>query len=136
VNGADGPVDRGTAASPSFPADDAAGWCAALRWGVTSGALALVAAVVFAWGAFSAKLERADLTAPMTSVGAAGGWLLTVLLSVVAHGASAGPVAVRYGAHSRPLDARTSREPAASARLQRASGGRDPGAAVTSGRAP
>jgi sodium/hydrogen antiporter len=36
---------------------------------VTSGALALIAAVVFAWGAFSAKLERADLTAPMVFVG-------------------------------------------------------------------
>jgi NhaP-type Na+/H+ or K+/H+ antiporter len=36
---------------------------------VTSGALALIAAVVFAWGAFSAKLQRADLTAPMVFVG-------------------------------------------------------------------
>jgi NhaP-type Na+/H+ or K+/H+ antiporter len=36
---------------------------------VTSGALALIAAVVFAWGAFSAKLEHADLTAPMVFVG-------------------------------------------------------------------
>ncbi|MEU8234758.1 cation:proton antiporter, partial [Actinoplanes sp. NPDC048967] len=36
---------------------------------MTSGALALIAAVVFAWGAFSAKLERADLTAPMVFVG-------------------------------------------------------------------
>ncbi|MCA2211471.1 cation:proton antiporter [Jidongwangia harbinensis] len=36
---------------------------------MTSGALAVIAAVVFAWGAFSAKLERADLTAPMVFVG-------------------------------------------------------------------
>jgi len=36
---------------------------------VTSGALALIAAVVFAWGAFSARLERAYLTAPMVFVG-------------------------------------------------------------------
>ncbi|MEU8613714.1 cation:proton antiporter [Actinoplanes sp. NPDC048791] len=36
---------------------------------MTSGALALIAAVVFAWGAFSARLERADLTAPMVFVG-------------------------------------------------------------------
>jgi sodium/hydrogen antiporter len=36
---------------------------------VTSGALVLIMAVVFAWGAFSARLERADLTAPMVFVG-------------------------------------------------------------------
>jgi sodium/hydrogen antiporter len=36
---------------------------------VTSGALALLTAVVFAWGAFSARLERAVVTAPMAFVG-------------------------------------------------------------------
>jgi NhaP-type Na+/H+ or K+/H+ antiporter len=35
---------------------------------VTSGALALIAAVVFVWGACSARLERADLTAPLAFV--------------------------------------------------------------------
>jgi NhaP-type Na+/H+ or K+/H+ antiporter len=54
---------------PSFAPDDPTGRCPALEWGVTSGALALIAAVVFAWGAFSARLERADLTAPMAFVG-------------------------------------------------------------------
>ena len=39
-----------------------------MRWVVTSGALALIAAVVFAWGACSARLERADLTAPLIFV--------------------------------------------------------------------
>lgn len=36
---------------------------------MTSSALALIAAAVFAWGAFSARLERADLTAPIAFVG-------------------------------------------------------------------
>lgn len=40
-----------------------------MQWIVTSGALALIAAVVCAWGAFSARLERADLTAPIVFVG-------------------------------------------------------------------
>ncbi|GAB1642209.1 cation:proton antiporter [Krasilnikovia sp. MM14-A1259] len=36
---------------------------------MTSGALVLILAAMFAWGAFSARLERADLTAPMAFVG-------------------------------------------------------------------
>ncbi|BFU43218.1 cation:proton antiporter [Krasilnikovia sp. MM14-A1004] len=36
---------------------------------MTTGALALTMAVLFAWGAFSARLERANLTAPMAFVG-------------------------------------------------------------------
>jgi sodium/hydrogen antiporter len=36
---------------------------------MTSGALALIAAAVCAWGAFSARLERAHLTAPIVFVG-------------------------------------------------------------------
>jgi sodium/hydrogen antiporter len=53
----------------SFAADDPRGPDHAVKWGVTAGALALITAVVFAWGAFSARLERADLTAPMVFVG-------------------------------------------------------------------
>ncbi|WP_130508509.1 cation:proton antiporter [Krasilnikovia cinnamomea] len=36
---------------------------------MTSGALVLTMAVLFAWGAFAARLERANLTAPMAFVG-------------------------------------------------------------------
>jgi NhaP-type Na+/H+ or K+/H+ antiporter len=36
---------------------------------VTSGALAVITAVLFAWGAFSARLERFQLTAPIAFVG-------------------------------------------------------------------
>src|SRR3978361_2306027 len=36
---------------------------------MSSGILALVAAVVFGWGILSARLERADLTAPIVFVG-------------------------------------------------------------------
>ncbi|MDX6283900.1 MAG: hypothetical protein QOH03_4971, partial [Kribbellaceae bacterium] len=36
---------------------------------MSSGILALVAAVVFGWGVLSARLERADLTAPIVFVG-------------------------------------------------------------------
>jgi NhaP-type Na+/H+ or K+/H+ antiporter len=45
---------------------------------VTSGALVLIVAAVFAWGAFSARIGRADLTAPMVFV--AVGALLAGLL--------------------------------------------------------
>jgi NhaP-type Na+/H+ or K+/H+ antiporter len=47
---------------------------------VTSGALAVIAAVVVAWGAFSARLERAHVTAPMAFI--CVGVLLGVLFGV------------------------------------------------------
>jgi sodium/hydrogen antiporter len=62
--------------------------------------------------------------------------VLTVLLSVVAHGVSAGPGATRFGAHSGPAAAPAGGEPAAAARLRRSSGARGPGAAMTSGGTP
>ena len=37
---------------------------------MSSGIVAIVAATVFAWGALSGRLERADLTAPIVFVGA------------------------------------------------------------------
>lgn len=56
---------------------------------MTSGALLLITAVVFAWGAFSARLERADLTAPILGVG------VGVLLAVFGqNGAALDPDAV------------------------------------------
>jgi sodium/hydrogen antiporter len=41
-----------------------------VKWAVSPGVLAMVAAVVCVWGTFSARLERADLTAPIVFVGA------------------------------------------------------------------
>lgn len=57
---------------------------AARGWGVgvTSGALALVAASVFGWCALSARLQRADLTAPIVFMGL--GVVLSALLPGVA----------------------------------------------------
>jgi hypothetical protein len=71
---------------------------------VSASDLAVVAALVFAGGALSARLERFDVTAPIVFV--AAGLVLThgplavlsvVLFSVVAHGATAEPLARRYG---------------------------------------
>jgi sodium/hydrogen antiporter len=59
--------------------------------------------------------------------------VLTVLLSVVAHGVSAGPGAARYGAHSRPSDAPAAHGPAAAARLRRSPPECGPDATVASG---
>jgi sodium/hydrogen antiporter len=50
---------------------------------VSSGILALVAAVVFGWGVLSARLERADLTAPIVFVGV--GVLIANVASLDAH---------------------------------------------------
>jgi sodium/hydrogen antiporter len=61
-------VTRG--ARRSFAADGPHRRRRAVQWVVTSGALAVIAAVVCAWGALSARLERADLTAPIVFVGA------------------------------------------------------------------
>ena len=47
---------------------------------VTAGAVALVAATVFAWGVLSGRLERSELTAPIVFVGA--GLLLHATVSV------------------------------------------------------
>ena len=82
--------------------------------------LAIVAALVFGWGTLSARLERFDVTAPIAFVLAgllasvvfallaleelgshtAGHPVavitITVLLSVIAHGATADPLATRY----------------------------------------
>ncbi|OJF16197.1 cation:proton antiporter domain-containing protein, partial [Couchioplanes caeruleus] len=55
---------------------------------MTSSALALIAVAVFAWGAFSARLERADLTAPIAFVGL--GVLLAALSDVDADAGAAG----------------------------------------------
>jgi NhaP-type Na+/H+ or K+/H+ antiporter len=59
---------------------------------VTSGALVLIAFAVFAWGAFSARLERADLTAPMVFVGV--GALLAGFVSADGTAGTAGVTAL------------------------------------------
>ncbi|PRY30845.1 cation:proton antiporter [Pseudosporangium ferrugineum] len=87
-----------------------------------------LASVVFALLALEQLHERA---AP-----AVAAIVLTVLLSVVAHGVSAGPLAARYGAASRSAGPASVHEPAATARLRRSLPGRDSGAAVTSGGTP
>lgn len=66
------------AAAAVIPGGRSVGAAGAMPWGVTSGALALLTAVVFAWGAFSARLERADVTAPIAFVG------LGVLVAAIA----------------------------------------------------
>ncbi|MEV4701751.1 cation:proton antiporter [Actinoplanes sp. NPDC049316] len=86
-----------------------------------------LASVVFALMAVEELGERA---AP-----AVAAIVLTVLLSVVAHGLTAGPWAARYGAHARQPPT-TVGEPAAAARLVRPSSGHDPGPGVSSGRKP
>ncbi len=68
---------------------------------MTESGLAIVAALVFAWGALSARLERLDPTAPIVFVIAGPAVTvisITVLLSVIAHGATAEPLARRYAA--------------------------------------
>ena len=50
---------------------------------MTAATFALVAAALFAWGVFSARLERADLTAPIVFVGV--GFLLSRALPLDAH---------------------------------------------------
>jgi len=57
---------------------------------VTSGALVVITAAVFAWGAFSVRLERADVTAPIAFVGV--GALLAALFRF---GAETDPAAVK-----------------------------------------
>ena len=76
---------------------------------------AIIAGLVFAWGTLSARLERFDMTAPIvfTAAGvqtwpsraarpATNVIAFTVLLSVLAHGLSAGPLAKRYGPRLTP----------------------------------
>ncbi|HKG51238.1 MAG TPA: cation:proton antiporter [Actinomycetales bacterium] len=53
--------------------------------------------------------------------------VLTVLLSVLAHGLTAGPLAVRYGAHAPQAEAVFPGQPAPAARLARSTGGSDLG---------
>ncbi len=87
-----------------------------------------LASVVFA---LLAVEELGDRAGP-----AVAAIVLTVLLSVVAHGVSAGPWAARYGAHSGSLKAGGLHEPVAATRLRRSPGGHDAAPPVTSGRAP
>ncbi|MEU8236249.1 cation:proton antiporter, partial [Actinoplanes sp. NPDC048967] len=75
-----------------------------------------LASVVFA---LLAVEELGESAAP-----AVAAIVLTVLLSVVAHGVSAGPGATRFGAHTSAAGAPAAGEPAAAARLRRSSGGR------------
>jgi len=64
---------------------------------VTVSDLAIIAALIFAWGTLSARLERFDMTAPITFT--AAGLLLThgPLTPLGVHGLTAGPLAKRYG---------------------------------------
>jgi NhaP-type Na+/H+ or K+/H+ antiporter len=56
--------------------------------------------------------------------------VLTVLLSVLAHGLTAGPLAVRYGAHVPQAGARQPGQPLPAARLARSTARPDVGAAA------
>ena len=86
-----------------------------------------LASVVFALMAVEELGERADP--------AVAAIVLTVLLSVVAHGVTAGPWAARYGARNR-TPAGPAGEPAAAARLLRTPEDREPDPSVMSGDAP
>jgi hypothetical protein len=63
---------------------------------VSASDLAIVAALVFAWGTLSARLERFDVTASITFMLAAA-HARAVPFGVLAHGVTADPLARRYG---------------------------------------
>ncbi|WP_344937371.1 cation:proton antiporter domain-containing protein [Actinoplanes nipponensis] len=87
-----------------------------------------LASVVFALLAVEELGERAGP--------AVAAIVLTVLLSVVAHGVSAGPLATRFGAAGRAAAGAAGGEPAAAARLRRSPARGGPGAGGPTGGTP